>query len=219
MITFDPALMFVTDPAIGGADAMEACVAAAIRGGATSIQLRDKHASDADLIVLSCRLAALTRPADVALIINDRVDVVRPGSADGLHIGAHDVPPAEARRRIGPDRLLGVSVTNLDEAGRVDAGIVSYIGVGPVYATPTKSDAAAPMGLDGMAAACRRVPLPSVAIGGINAANAQAVIASGADGIAVVSAIAFSGDPERATRVLRDAVSSGKAIRTGLGGG
>lgn len=211
MTGFDPALMFITDPGIGTAADIEACVAAALKGGATSIQLRDKAASDADLIALARRLKALTQAVGVPLIVNDRVAVVEPADADGLHVGNDDMPPAEARRRLAPGRLLGLSVTSRTEALAVDPAQIDYAGVGPVFATPTKADAAPPVGLDGLADIANLLAAPIVAIGGIGIGNAQAVARSGAHGVAVISAIAFAADPVAAAAAIRAAVERGRA--------
>jgi thiamine-phosphate pyrophosphorylase len=155
---FDPALMFVTDPGIGSAEAIEAMVAAAIRGGATSIQLRDKDAADEELTALARRLLALTRPLGVPLIVNDRATVAVAAGADGLHIGEDDLPPEEARRLLPPGRILGLSVTRAETAARADPRLVDYAGLGPVFATPSKADAAPPIGLDGVTAIRRSSP-------------------------------------------------------------
>lgn len=202
--------MFITDPGIGTAENVEACVLAALRGGATSIQLRDKEASDADLVVLARRLKALTGAVGAPLIVNDRVAVVEPADADGLHVGNDDVPPEEARRRLSPGRFLGLSVTNATEARAVDPALIDYVGIGPVFATPTKADAAFPVGLDGLCAMSRLVSVPIVAIGGIGIGNAEAVIRAGAHGVAVISAIAFAADPAAAAAAIRTAVDRGR---------
>ncbi len=203
---FDPTLIFITDPMIGDAAAVEACVAAAIRGGATAIQLRDKRASDAELIALGHRLRAVTRAAGVPLFVNDRTAVVEAIDADGVHLGQDDPPPVQARRALGAHRLVGLSVTCPAEVATADPALVDYAGVGPVHATATKPDAAAPIGLDGVAALARALPMPAVAIGGLDVGRAAAAARTGVAGIAVVSAIAGAGDPEGATRALRAAI-------------
>jgi len=207
---FDPALMFVTDPAIGSAERLEARVVAAILGGATSIQLRDKDASDAELTVLAHRLLAVTRSSGVPLIVNDRVEVAEATDADGLHIGEHDMPAAQARRHLASHRLLGLSVTREASARLIDPELVDYVGLGPVFATSSKNDADPPIGLEGVAKLRPLLPVPVVAIGGIGLANAESVVRAGADGIAVISAIAFSDDPVADTAALRQAMRRGR---------
>lgn len=207
---FDPALMFVTDPGIGPADMIEARVASAILGGATSIQLRDKEASDVELTVLAHRLLAVTRPSGVPLIINDRVEVAEAAGADGLHVGESDMPPVEVRKHLASHRLLGLSVTHEGSIANVDPELVDYVGLGPVFATPSKADAAPPIGLAGVAALVPKLPVPVIAIGGIGIVNAESVIRAGAHGVAVISAISAAADPIAATAALVAAVRRGR---------
>lgn len=174
---------------------------AAARGGAWAIQLRDKHALDHEMVALGHRLMADLRPLGVMLIINDRLDVAAAVDADGLHIGQGDVDPTEARARLGSGKLLGLSVETLAQA-TVVPGCVDYIGIGPVLATTTKPDHATPVGMNGLAAIVAKVRVPAFAIGGIGQGDARAIKAAGAVGMAVVSAITRSVDPEAATRTL-----------------
>jgi thiamine-phosphate pyrophosphorylase len=177
-------------------------VLAAVRGGAGVVQLRDKSATAAEMIVVARRLLGLLAPFRVPLIINDRVEVMLASGAEGLHIGQTDAPAGEMRRVIGPERILGLSIETTEQLARMPAGVVDYIGVGPVRATATKPDHAAPLGLDGLAAVVRAAPVPAVAIGGIGLADVAAVKATGAAGMAIVSAIAAADDPEQATRAF-----------------
>jgi len=216
-VNFDPTLMFITDPGIGSAEEIEARVAAALLGGAGSIQLRDKNASDVDLVILAHRLLEVTRSSGVPLIINDRVSVAEAAGADGVHIGQSDRSPVEARRLISPRRLLGLSVTNVEQALAVDTELVDYIGVGPVFATSTKPDAATPLGLEGVRKIGAVLRLPAVAIGGINASNAEAVIRAGVDGVAVISAIAFAPNAVVATAAIVAAARRGIVARDTIG--
>jgi len=216
-VNFDPTLMFVTDPGIGSAEEIEARVAAALLGGAGSIQLRDKTSSDVDMVILAHRLLEVTRASGVPLIINDRVSVTEAAGADGVHIGQSDMSPVEARRLISPLRLLGLSVTSIEEARVVDTELVDYVGVGPVFATSTKRDAAPPLGLEGVRAIGAVLRLPAVAIGGIDASNAEAVIRAGVDGVAVVSAIAFAPNAVVATAAIAAAARRGIVARDTVG--
>ncbi len=192
-------LYFVTPD---GAEDLEQLVAAAVRGGATLVQLRDKHRSDAELIPLARRLVAALEAQGVPLIVNDRIEVVLASGAAGLHVGQGDLGVAEARRRIGPDRLLGLSVEAPEHLEALPLGVVDYVGAGPVRATASKPDHAPPIGFEGLARLVAAAPVPAVAIGGLGAGDARAVKAAGAAGMAVVSAIGAAADPEAAARAL-----------------
>lgn len=197
--------MLVTDAAMTARRGLAETVLAAVAGGVTIVQLRDKAASDADMLATGRALLAALAPLGVPLVVNDRVAVAAALGVH-LHIGQEDGDPAAARAAIGPDAILGLSVTRAAEVATVDAGIVDYVGLGPVFATGSKPDAAPPLGLAAFAAIARALPVPSVAIGGIDAGNAAAVIAAGAAGIAVVSAICAVDDPQAAAATLRRAV-------------
>lgn len=198
-------LCLVTDPSLDHAR-LAAVVGAAVAGGVTSVQLREKTASTREFIERAKLLRALLAPAGVPLIINDRVDVALAAHADGVHVGQSDMPVADVRRWL-PDAIVGLSVECLDHVREVMSQNidVDYLGVSPVFATPTKRDTAPALGLDGLAAIRRLTALPLVAIGGISATNAGAVLAAGADGLAVVSALCAAADPCAAARALRDA--------------
>ncbi len=207
---FDLSLYLIAgSDAVGDRSLLEV-VAAALRGGVTLVQLRDKSASDADLIEQGRTLEALLAPQGVPLIINDRVAVAAACGAAGVHLGQDDLSPSEARAALGPDRILGVSAGLPEEMAIVDPELVDYVGVGPVYGTGTKADAGAAIGLDGLQDMRRRIASPVVAIGGIDEARAAAVMACGVEGVAVVSAICAADDPEQAARGLRSAVEQGR---------
>ena len=210
---FDLSLYLVTDPDMVRARGLTAVVAAAVRGGASLVQLRDKHAPTHELTEQATALKRLLAPLGVPLIINDRIDVAVAAGADGAHVGQEDMAPDEARRLLGPDRILGVSVSRPEEVATADPALVDYAGVGAVFPTATKEKIAPPLGLDGLAALRARIPLPVVAIGGIGEANTAGVIAAGADGIAVVSAICAAADPEAACRRLRREIERGLSRR------
>ncbi|MBM4430478.1 MAG: thiamine phosphate synthase, partial [Chloroflexi bacterium] len=181
-------LYVLTDAGLSRGRSHLQVVRAAIEGGATAIQYREKQASTRCQLEEALALRRLTREAGVPFIVNDRLDVALAAEADGLHVGQDDLPATIARRWMGRDKILGVSATNLQEALQAEQDGADYLGAGPVFATPTKADAAPPMGVEGLAEICRRVSIPVVAIGGINAENAAAVIKAGADGVAVISA-------------------------------
>lgn len=202
----DLRLMLVTDAAMTARRGLIATVREAVAGGVTIVQLRDKDASDEDLAVLARALMVELAPRGVPLIVNDRPAVAVASGADGTHVGQEDGDPRAARRLIGPDAILGLSVTQAAEVGSVDAAIVDYVGLGPVFATATKTDAAPPLGLDGFRSVGAMLPVPFVAIGGVGVTNAGAIMAARAAGIAVVSAICAADDPRAAAAALRAAM-------------
>ncbi|GIU99496.1 MAG: thiamine-phosphate synthase [Actinomycetota bacterium] len=178
---------------------------AAIAGGATAVQLRAKDLTDEELLPLARELAGRCRAAGVLFVVNDRVEVALASGADGVHVGG-DLDPAAVRQRIGPEMVLGVSVTTPTEAEAAEAAGADYLGV-TVWPTPTKPDAEA-VGLEGLRAIASATSLPVVGIGGITAANAARVLAAGAAGVAVVSAVGAAEDPVAATRTLAGVVSA-----------
>jgi thiamine-phosphate pyrophosphorylase len=198
---FDLSLYLVTDPEMTRDRGLLETVVAAIAGGVTIVQLRDKHAPARRLIETGRALLAVLRPRGIPLIVNDRVDVAHALGADGVHLGQDDLSPAVARTILGPGALIGLSLDRADQLASIDAS-VDYVGLGPVFPTGTKADAAPALGIAGFAALRRRISRPVVAIGGITAANAPQVRAAGADGIAIVSAICAAPDPGAAARAL-----------------
>ena len=179
---------------------------AAIEGGATAIQLRDKEATTRELIEAGLALRELTREWGVAFIINDRVDVALAVDADGVHVGQDDMPAKLARKLVGPDKIVGVSASTIEEALQAEADGADYISASPVFATPTKPDAAPPTGLEGLRAIVEAVRIPVVAIGGINESNVEEVIRAGAAGVAVISAVVGAPDIAAAARRLRQRI-------------
>ncbi len=186
----------------------------AIGGGVDVIQLRMKTATDAEIVTAGRRYAAVCADHGVVFILNDRPDLVEAAGADGVHVGQDDAAVAEARRRVGPDRIVGLSThspTQIDAAGREPE--LDYIGVGPVHATPTKPGRPA-VGLDLVRYAAAHATLPFFASGGIDRDNVAAVHAAGARRIAVVRAIAEAPDPGAAARQLRAALESEAGVGT-----
>ncbi|SDI99832.1 thiamine phosphate synthase [Billgrantia gudaonensis] len=198
----DLTLYLVTDPHLCAERGLVETVVAAVRGGVTLVQLRDKHASDAVLIDQARRLKAALAGSGVPLIVNDRLAVAVESGADGLHIGQDDGDVAEARTALGEAAILGLSVQNLEQMAHIDAERLDYLGLGPVFATPSKRDHAEPLGFAGLASLVAASPLPAVAIGGLKAEHATAVRDVGAQGAAVVSAICGQPDPEAAARAF-----------------
>jgi thiamine-phosphate pyrophosphorylase len=207
---FDPTLYLVTDPAQGRERPLAEVVAAAVQGGVTLVQLRDKAAGGRALLEQARALLALLTRQGVPLIVNDRVDIALAAGAAGCHVGQSDLPAAAARALLGPDAIVGVSLDAPDQMGAVDLRAVDYVAHGPFAATATKADAGCPVGAAGLARVRGRTALPLVAIGGIDATNAGLAIGAGADGIAVVRAIMAAADPAAAARELRAAVTAAR---------
>lgn len=195
-------LVAITDNLRDGVDGLAARAGAAVRGGATMVQLRLKGA-DARTIVSAAR--RLVRDLTVPVIVNDRVDVALAAEAAGAHLGADDLPVAAARRIVPAGFIIGASLGSDAEAE--NAREADYVGIGPVFSTGTKPDAGAAIGPEGFARLRMLADLPAVGIGGISADRAREVIVAGAAGVAVVSAIFGAGDPEQAARALRNALS------------
>jgi thiamine-phosphate pyrophosphorylase len=199
---FDLGVYLVTDRACCGTRSVDDVVSAAINGGVTLVQLRDKNVDARPMLALGRRLLELLRPAGIGLIVNDRIDVALALDADGVHIGQQDIPYAEARRQLGPTKIIGVSVGSEAEARQAAAWDVDYVGVGPVFPTATKPDAGMALGADETARLANITGHRAVAIGGIDATNAAALFAAGLEGVAVISAICSASDPGAATREL-----------------
>lgn len=195
-------LYLVTDRELSLGRSLEEVVSEAVAGGVTIVQLREKDASTGEFVELASRLKAILKPYGIPLIINDRVDVALAVDADGLHIGQSDMPYEIARKLLGPDKIIGLSVENMDDLLKANKLDVDYVGISPVYGTPTKTDTAEPFGLEGLHKAVAHSVHPTVAIGGMNAATIPAVMAAGADGVAVVSAICSAPSPRQAARHL-----------------
>ena len=195
-------LCLVTDRALARARPLTEIVAAAVRGGVTMVQLREKRAATRAFIEEALALKALLQPLGVRLLINDRLDIALAIEADGVHVGQDDMPVATARRMLGPKAIIGLSITTIAQISNDDVGLADYLGVGPIFAQATKPDASPPIGLAGLAKIRGATNKPIMAIGGISAANAADVRRAGADGLAVVSAIMAAADPATAAAAL-----------------
>ncbi len=194
----------VTDqPALRGRSLTDV-VMQAVQGGVTCVQLREKTASTRDFVALALALQTLIKPRGVPLVINDRIDVALACGAQGVHLGQSDMPVALARQLLPPEVFIGLSVENLDDVRRAAQQPVDHLGVSPVFATPTKLDTASPWGLGGLHQVRALTDLPLVAIGGIHLGNAAEVLAAGANGLAVVSAICSADDPRAAAQAFRN---------------
>jgi thiamine-phosphate pyrophosphorylase len=202
---FDPAslrLCLVTDRDLAKGRALVEIVAAAVQGGVTMVQLREKSAPTRAFLEDARALKALLAPLNVPLIINDRTDIALAVDADGVHVGQKDMPVDLVRQMMGPGKIIGLSITNHEQIARPDAGKTDYLGLGPLYLQQTKSDAATPLGVEGFRALRAATTKPVVAIGGLKAENSAPVLAAGADGLAVVSGIVAAEDPKAAAQAF-----------------
>lgn len=195
-------LYLVTDRDVcQGRDLLE-IISQAIEGGVTMVQLREKNCDTRQFIDIATKIKELLKPKHIPLIINDRVDVALAVDADGVHIGQSDMPYDMARKLLGADKIIGLSVENMEDVVEANKLNVDYIGVSPVFATPTKTDTATPFGLEGLRKAVGLSIHPTVAIGGINKKTVKDVMTCGVDGVAVVSAIIGADNPKEATKKL-----------------
>lgn len=174
----------------------------AVRGGAKVIQLRWKGVSTRRLLDEAYKVAEVCRKLGAVFIVNDRADVALLCGADGVHVGEEDLTVAEARAILGERAVVGRSVDTPEGAEEAEREGASYVSIGPIFPTSTKPDAGRPLGLRAVAEAKRRVRIPLVAIGGINAENVAQVVRAGADAVAVVSAVCFAPDPEGAAEEM-----------------
>lgn len=203
-------LYLIADTGLVPDERLPAVVAAALRGGVSCVQLRAKAHSTAAQVALARELRAACARAGVPFIVNDRVDVALAAGAEGVHVGhlgQEDLDPADARRLLGPERWVGVSVAGAAEAAAAAARGASYVSAGPMFATATKRDAGPAAGTALLAEVRRATDLPLVAIGGIRPEHAAALYAAGADGLAVGAAILLADDPERAAGAFAVAVA------------
>jgi thiamine-phosphate pyrophosphorylase len=212
---FDFRLYAITaEPYHPGRDLIEV-MEAAIRGGADIVQLRDKETPPDRLLEKARALRGLTRRYGVPFIVNDYPELALAADADGVHLGQEDMPIAEARRLLGEDRIIGISTHNIEQAREAVRAGADYIGVGPVYPTPTKPGRPA-AGLEYVRQAAAEIAIPWVAIGGITLGNADEVLDAGARRLCAVSAIVGSPDPEAASRALKARIAAreaGQAVR------
>ena len=204
---FDYSLYLVTDRRLSLGRSTVEVGAAAVSGGVTCVQLREKHCSTREFLDEARRVRELLVGTGVPLIINDRLDVALAVGADGVHLGQNDMHLSDARRLVGERLVIGISAESVADAIRAEAEGADYIGVSPVFTTPTKMDTAPPLGLEGLREIRRAVSLPLVAIGSIRHDNAAEVLRAGADGLAVVSAIVSAPCPRTAAAALRQQIA------------
>jgi thiamine-phosphate pyrophosphorylase len=189
-----------------------------VAGGATLVQLRDKHGSTRRLIAETRAIKAALAPSGVPVLVNDRVDVALAAGADGVHVGQDDMPAADARQLLGPAAVIGLSVKTVAQAEAAPLEVLDYVCVGGVFVTTSKDNVAAPIGLAGLTTIlavlrARDQKFPVGAIAGIDETNAGEVVAAGADGVAVISALSLAPDPAGAAQRLRGLVDRGLRAR------
>lgn len=204
-------LYLVTDRPLSRGRPTTEIVKAAIAGGVTCVQLREKNCATREFIDEAHAIKALLGDKNIPLIINDRLDVALAVDADGVHLGQDDMHISDARKIAGNSLIIGISAESIDDAVQAEKAGADYIGVSPVFATLTKTDTAAPLGLEGVQEIRKRIDIPIVGIGGINHSNAASVISAGADGIAVVSAIVSADDPAASTNDLKSIIDRNTA--------
>lgn len=206
-------LCFIADSEAAAGREILGFIEATVAGGATIIQLRGKLWTTKQFLETGRRALQFLKPRGIPLIINDRVDIALACGADGVHLGQDDLPLPEARKLLANGQIIGISVSTAAEAIEAEKGGADYIGAGPVFSTLSKRDLAPALGLKGLRKIRAQVGLPILAIGGIERANTEEVIKAGADGIAVISAVARAGDPARATAGLLKAIDKAQARR------
>ncbi|MGB7101204.1 MAG: thiamine phosphate synthase [Xanthobacteraceae bacterium] len=214
----DLRLNAIVDPERAGRHDLADLARLVAEGGATLVQLRDKRRETRDIIAEARAIKVALAPFKVPFVVNDRVDVALAARADGVHLGPDDMSAEDARALLGPNAIIGLSIKTVDEAATAPVEFIDYAGIGGVYATLSKEQKIAPMGAEGFARVANalrsRAPtLPVAGIAGIDAGNAAAVIAAGADGVAVISALSVVADPAGAAHELRQIVDAMLAKR------
>lgn len=207
----DLRLYALLDPERSGGASLASLARAAVDGGATLVQLRDKLGSTRRLVAQARELKAVLAPRSIPLLVNDRVDVALAAAADGVHVGQDDMEPTDVRRLLGRGAIIGLSIKTVAQAQAAPVEVVDYVCIGGVFATTSKHNPEPPVGVDGLRRILgvirrRALRLPVGAIAGIDATNAAAVMAAGVDGIAVISALSLAPDVVAAARTLRGIV-------------
>jgi thiamine-phosphate pyrophosphorylase len=213
----DLRLYAILDPATAGGRALPE-LARQVAGSATLVQLRDKTSSTRAMVEAARAIQSVLTPANVPLLINDRVDVALVAEADGVHIGQDDMAPADARLLLGRGAIIGLSIKSVAQAQAAPLEHLNYVAIGGVFATTSKDSTDPPIGLAGLRAIVQAIrararEFPICAIAGINDSNAADVIAAGADGVSVISALSLASDPGKAAKSLRAVVDSALAER------
>jgi thiamine-phosphate pyrophosphorylase len=209
----DLSLYLVTDRGLSLGRTTLQIIRAAVAGGVTMVQLREKEATTRKFYEEGLKIREFLGEHTIPLIINDRLDIALALDADGVHMGQDDMPVAAARRILGDDKIIGASVFNAAEAREAEAAGADYLGLSPIFITSTKPDLTAQIGIDGITPIRHAVRIPLVGVGSMNAGNAFEAVRAGLDGVAVVSAICSHRDPEGAARAIKAEVIRAKASR------
>ncbi len=206
-------LYIITDQRISHGKSHIEVAKAALAGGATVIQFRDKEMKDSEAIVFCREIYKLTKKKGVSFIVNDRVEVAKAVDADGVHLGQEDMSFSLARKILGKEKIIGISVETVEQALKAVEGGADYLGIGPIYPTATKSDAGKALGIARLKEIRESVNIPIVAIGGINEDNLEEVLRAGADGVAVISAVVGAPDITQACRKLKNKIEYIKNLK------
>lgn len=204
--TIDWRLCFIADSeALFQRDLIQV-IEQAVEGGVTLVQLRGKKWSDREFYFLALKVKNILSSRKIPLIINDRVDLALAAGADGVHLGQKDLPLKVARELAGENLLIGISVNNVEEAIKAESQGANYLGAGPIYWTGSKPDLRQPIGPEGLKAICKAIKIPVLAIGGITSSSIPEIMATGASGVAVISAIALANNPKEAATNFRKSI-------------
>jgi thiamine-phosphate pyrophosphorylase len=207
-----PTLCLIADAEASASKEILPLVRQAVSGGVDLVQLRGKSWSGRQFLENGLILSRFLRSIKIPLIINDRVDIALACGADGVHLGQDDLPLQHARKLLGKNKIIGISVSTADEAIEAEKNGADYVGLGPIFPTPSKETPLSPLGIEGLRLVRGTIRIPILAIGGISAHNARGLLEAGADGIAVISAILGAPDIRAATQELRKVLNlDGKA--------
>ena len=209
----DYSLYLVTDRSLSLGRSNLEIIKAAVTGGVTVVQLREKEATTREVYEQGLKIRDFLREREIPLIINDRLDIALALDADGVHLGQDDMPVAAARKILGKEKLIGASVFTPAEARAAEAAGADYLGLSPIFVTSTKPELTVQIGIDGISPIRRAVRIPLVGIGSLNAGNAFRAMEAGLDGVAVVAAICSHHDPEGAARAIKAEVMKAKRSR------
>lgn len=198
-------MYFIANATNENLNVLPTIVEKALLGGVTTVQLRAKNLEASTFLELAKKIKALCNKQKVKFLINDKVDIALKIAADGVHLGQKDMPILTARKLLG-DKIIGISAGNITQATLAEQNGADYIGVGPVFPTTSKEDAGKAIGLSGLSQICKSITIPVVAIGGIDATNAEGIFEHGAKGIAVISAIQDAANPRKATEKLLEII-------------
>ncbi|MBS3819451.1 thiamine phosphate synthase [bacterium] len=211
MNTFQWDLCFVADLESAGSTDLLYFIQEAVEGGVTLVQLRAKNLSARKFLHLSLRVSRYLRSKNIPLVVNDRTDIAFSCESQGVHLGQDDLPLPYARKILGKNKWVGISVNTVQEALDAESQGADYLGVGPIFSTPSKKDARSALGLEGFQSIRKSTGLPILAIGGIHIQNAGEIIAQGADGVAVISALMSSSDVRTSAQQLRQIIKKARS--------